>query len=187
MSLCPLDDNLGVFVIVNGPTPEKITRSFWANNAGRRRQLLAFGLMPGFLFEEEGKKVVEPMLEAPLKLAGSIVGVQQESQGQQLPVNCVNLTVKIEEALKGVKPLPQFQENISFTNVLMPGAHLHFSYNVSTRMGGIALNGQRHLIGSQDYWETRMADGWLVAAEPPKEEPAPKAKKYDFEQSNTAW
>lgn len=187
MSLSQLDNDLGVLVLMNGPTPDKITRSFWANNAGRRKQLLAFGVMPGFLFDEEGKKVVEPMLESLIKLIGSITGMQQEFQGKQPLADSVNLTVRVEQEVKGVKPLPQFRASMAFTNVLAPGARLCLSYNVKTRMGGIALNGQRHLVTAQDYWRTRLADGWLVAAEPSIKGIHAEPEDNAAEQSNTAW
>lgn len=181
MALSKIDNDLGAFVLLNGPTSDRLTRSFWANNAEQRKQLLNFGVMPGLLFDEDGKRVVEPLLTNPAKLTVSVTGIQQEICDAKPLTNCVNLMVRIEQKLANIKPVPNFEGTVNYTNILTPGAHLIFSYNLKTKMGGIALNNRNSLVTSQDYWKTRTADGWLIQTTPPKEE------EIEVEQSTTAW
>lgn len=178
MSQHQLDDNLGVFVILNGPTIDKIVASLRASITGRRKQNVTFSVMPGFLFDEEGRRVVEPILQDPIKLVTSVNGIQQEMGKAGLLPDCVNLTVRVEQRVGSIKPLPHFR-NLAIRQVLAVGAHLHLSYNVETRMGGVALNNQRSLVTSKDYWQNRIADGWLIAGESIKDDHEDTEDEYN--------
>lgn len=184
MPLSQTNDNLGVFVLLNGPTPDAITRSFWAGNA-RRKKTVTFTVMPGLLLEETEGRTVEPLLQEPVKIVATVTGVQQETRYVQSLKDCASLTIRIERKVTNIKPTPKFAGKVTITNVLTPGAHLRLSYNVKTHMGGIALNVQQCLVTSQDYWETRVADGWLIATDPPTE--SHDSSCNDGEQSTTAW
>lgn len=185
MSLSQPNDNLGVFVILNGPTPDAITRSFWAGNTRRKKKAVTFAVMPGLLLEETEGRIVEPLLQEPVKVVATVTGMQQETSYTQPLKDCVNLTIRVERKVTNIKPTSKFAGKVTIANILTPGAHLRLSYNVKTHMGGIALNVQQCLVTSQDYWETRVADGWLIATDPPAE--SHDLSCNDGEQSTTAW
>ncbi len=187
MSLSQLENDLGVFVLTNGPTAEEITKSFWADATGRKKRPVTFKVMPGILVDEEGKRAVAPLLYKPMVAVAIITGMQQELRDARPARNCVNLTVRIERKPASIAPLPEFSNCMTVYNIFTPGTPLRLSYNVKTRMGGIALNGQQCLVTSQDYWEARTADGWLMAADPPKKGQEDSTSTDDGEQSTSAW
>lgn len=176
-------DEMGVFMVLKGPPQDKLSRALWASIYGRRKLLVAFRVMPGFLFEEDGKRVIEPLLQEPVSLLTAVTGVNQEMGASRKPwMDCVVLSTKVDHLAGKPKPFPQFA-HMPLCSVLARGSYFDVSYNMQTSMGGIILAGQRSHVTAQDFWTKRTADGWYVSSKP---QPA-KETSEDQEFSSTAW